>query len=131
MKIRSRYLPTTVLLIAVLSCEEGTREFDRAALDAQRQEILALASSGQCQDNSQCTFRGLGSKPCGGPWEYVVYSTSIDTQRLFTMINEYNQNEDAYNRKWGIYSDCSIPPSPDSVGCLNGVCVKYRNGTPY
>jgi len=131
MVIRSQYLVLAMLSVAVLSCEEPTRESDRAALDTQRSQIFAFASSGQCTGNAQCAFIGLGSKPCGGPWDFIAYSSSLDTQRLFAMINEYNKNEDAYNRRWKIMSDCAMAPMPDSVGCLNGICVKYRNGTPY
>ncbi len=131
MKDFSRYVILAVLLGTLASCDEPTRESDRAALDAQRKEILAFAASGQCTGNSECQYMGLGSKPCGGSWEFIVYSTSLDTQRLFAMVKEYDQNEDAYNRRWKIVSDCSMTPMPDSVGCLNGVCVKYRNGTPY
>lgn len=122
-----------LIMLAIMfeSCDEPTLESDRALLDVQRQEIIVFAKLGKCMDDSQCGLRGLGSKPCGGPWEYIVYSTSIDTQRLFQMITRYNQNEDAYNRKWGIPSDCSLAPFPDSVGCLNGVCVKYRDGVVY
>lgn len=132
MKSFSRYVILVVLFGAFAACDnEPTRESDRAILDQQRKEILALAASGQCSGDSECRSMSLGSKPCGGPWEFFVYSTALDTQRLFAMVKEYNQNEDAYNRRWGIASDCAMATAPDSVGCLNGVCVKYRNGTPY
>lgn len=122
---------TALLIILFVSCDESTRESDRAVLYTQKREIISLANSGQCTANSECKFIGIGSKPCGGPWNYIVYSTSIDTQRLFRMITQYDQNEDSYNRKWGLASDCSMAPAPDSVGCLDGRCAMYRNGKIY
>ena len=107
-----------------------TQEEEKSALDAQKKEIIAYVKSGTCIDNSNCQYIGLGSKPCGGPWDYLFYSTSLDTTKLFQMITRYNSNEDSYNRNWGIISDCSVLPLPDSVKCLNGACVGYWNGTP-
>ena len=130
MRIQLLLVVASVILVGG-SCETLTPESDRGALDARRQEIIAFAKSGTCTANSQCRFTGLGSKPCGGPREFIVYSTSLDTVKLFQMIAQYNQDEDAYNRKWGLVSDCSLPPLPDSIACVNGVCVKYRNGVPY
>ena len=131
----SRLLKPAIILSAVLllvGCEEPepTRESDRAALDVQREEIVTFANSCQCTSNSECAYIGLGSKPCGGPWGYIAYSTCVDTQILYMMIDTYNRDEEAYNQRWGIISDCMVVPAPDSVGCLNGVCVKYYNGIP-
>jgi hypothetical protein len=129
MLLRFETILALITIVLGLACEkELTRDEERALLDAQKQEIISLAKSGACAINSQCRYTGLGSKPCGGPWGYIVYSTSVDTSKLFLKISDYNAAEDRYNRKWGIYSTCDVPPPPDSIRCLNGVCVGYRNG---
>jgi len=117
-----------LFLVCALAC--NSQEGDRAALDARKQNIIAFAKSGICTGNSQCRYIGLGSKACGGPQQILVYSASLDTVKLLKMILQYNADEDRYNRKWGVISDCSLPTSPDSVVCLNGACVGYRNGVP-
>src|SRR2546422_8209381 len=118
-----------IALVIAPACEkELTRDEERALLDSRKAEIVSFAKSGQCTGGSQCCYTGLGSKPCGGSWQYVVYYSSLDTQKLFQMISKYDQDEASYNRKWGIISDCSLPPPPDSVGCVNGRCIAYRNG---
>jgi hypothetical protein len=131
--LRNIRILSIALAIAALASacnEEPTREDESAALQLRSQEILSYAKSGVCTDSSTCRYIGLGSKPCGGPWKFIIYSTSLDTTRLHQMITQYNTDEDKYNRKWGLISDCSVPPPPDSVRCLNGVCVGYWNGVP-
>lgn len=117
------------LLVFISACKV-TQEDEMAALDAQKQEIINYVKSGNCSVGAGCRYTGLGSKPCGGPWIYIVYSTSLDTTKLLQMISQYNSNEASYNMKWSIISDCSVPPQPDSVKCVNGTCVGYWNGTP-
>jgi len=131
--LRNICILSIALVVAFLASgcnDEPTREEESVALKSRKQEILSYANSSVCSDSSTCRYTGLGSKPCGGPWTYIIYSTSIDTTRLLQMITQYNAEEDQYNRKWGLFSDCSIPPPPDSVRCLNGVCVGYWNGVP-
>ncbi len=126
---RFRTILALTTIVPSLACEkEFTREEEGSLLAKQKQEIIAFAKSGVCSVNSQCRYAGLGSKPCGGPWSYVVYSTSVDTNKLVSKVSFYNAAEDRYNRKWGIYSTCDVTPPPDSIRCLKGVCVGYQNG---
>lgn len=118
------------LMLTQVTCNKESKESERAALDQQKQLILAFAKAVKCGTNSECRFVPIGKKPCGGPSDYVVYSTSADTVQLLNMISDYTAREDAFNRRWRLVSDCSAPPPPDSVRCVDGVCVGYRNGIP-
>jgi hypothetical protein len=119
----------TVPSCILVACDES-QESEREMLESDKQRIVSYAQSGGCAGSAQCLYRGLGSKPCGGSWEYIVYSTTLDTAMLHRMIEEYNSRESAFNQKWGVVSDCSIPPPPDSVRCEDGTCVGYWNGIP-
>ena len=70
-----------------------------------------------------CAYIAFGSKPCGGPWSYLVYSISIDVDLLKSKVKQYNKMEDEYNRKHGIASDCAIVLPPTSLNCVNDKCV--------
>ncbi len=118
------------LILMVTGCTRDTQETDRQRLDEQKARIVAYTKSTPCGRGDECRVAGVGAKPCGGPWDYVVYSSLLDTVRLFRMLNEYHQQEEAFNRKWGIVSDCAIAVPPDSVKCEGGVCVGYWNGYP-
>jgi hypothetical protein len=111
----------------ILSCES---ENDSEMLIDAKSTILSLAKKDSCVENAECLFIGLGSKPCGGPWEYLIYSTQIDTSELHRLVHSYNNIEMELNKKSGAISDCSIPAAPDSIKCENG-CVAYYQGKAY
>ena len=103
--------------------DSSTMEEEQTELSALKSEIENFANQSECNANTDCQFIGLGSKPCGGPRGYLVYSTSIDTEKLEQMVADYNQKETDFNDKWGIMSDCTIAPQPTSVNCENNTCV--------
>ena len=54
-----------------------------------------------------CRYAGLGSKPCGGPWVYIVYSaSSTDSTALTERLTAYNAFEDEMNERYLYISDC-------------------------
>ena len=114
-----------VLSVALLSaCQESFDEAgDRARLAEMRQEILDLAADPVCDDPADCRFIALGAKPCGGPWEYLVYSVaSVDSVELAERVDVYNELNAELNLRYGWVSDCSVPPVP-TLDCRDGRCV--------
>ena len=102
---------------------QGTIEGDRAKLEAMRKDILALIATPSCGGDGECRYIGLGVKPCGGVWEYLVYSTAtVDTAFLKYLVSRYNAFNDGFNRRYTIYSDCMFV-LPPRVGCFEGVCA--------
>lgn len=98
------------------SVEEGdqrTEEGDRARLMEMRREIDALIGDAEGASIADCRYASLGSKPCGGPWEYIVYSVaSTDTRALVERLTAYDAFEAEMNALYGYVSDCSIPNEP-------------------
>ena len=80
-----------------------------------------------CSNSGQCEVIAFGSKPCGGPWEYLVYSSSgTDVELLIEKDNTYNQFQNEYNMKNGIGSDCAFVMPPE-VSCADGKCQIISN----
>lgn len=103
--------------------EQRTEEGDRARLLEMRQAIDALIGDASGASIADCRSAALGSKPCGGPWEYIVYSaSSTDTTELANRLTVYNAFEAEMNELYGYVSDCSIPNMPVLV-FRNGRCV--------
>jgi hypothetical protein len=100
-------------------------------LDSLKQVIIAEVQDGNCEGASECKFVGFGSKPCGGPWEYLIYSTNADTERILDLVEDYNELEKIYNEEKGLVSYCSIAIKPDSVICDGGGCVAYNAGLAF
>lgn len=115
------------LLLFSTQCEDDippfTQETEQQELAALKTEIENLANTSFCGDAFECKFIAFGSKPCGGPWGYLVYSTSIDTEELENRVERYNREEAIYNTEWGITSDCAVNNPPESMNCENNACV--------
>ena len=109
----------------VVDCPEAnpdqpTEEDDRAKLAEMRREIDALIGDAAGESIEDCFYMALGDKPCGGPWEYIVYSTSsTDLTALAERVTAYNAFEEEMNIRYLYMSDCMYETPPTLV---------YRNG---
>jgi hypothetical protein len=126
-----KFLPlifVVCLSLVAFQCHEDdvvppTQEEEQAALSILKSEIENLANASVCNETNECQFIGLGSKPCGGAWSYLIYSTSIDTEKLENLVDTYNQKEKDFNATWAIVSDCALVNPPTNVECENNICV--------
>jgi hypothetical protein len=112
-------------LITACSNNDDNSEFndDLFELIEMGTAIEELANSSTCNDNTECLYIAFGSKPCGGPWSYLIYSTSIDTAQLEDMVETYNMKQAAFNLKYDQVSDCEFVNPPTEVTCENGACI--------
>lgn len=93
--------------------EQRTEEEDRAQLMEMRRQIDALVDDAAGASIADCRYAGLGAKPCGGPWEYIVYSaSSTDSTALAERLTAYGAFEAEMNERYGYVSDCSVPNIP-------------------
>lgn len=71
---------------------------------------------------SQCKLIAFGSKPCGGPARYLVYSTAKTNEtRLKQLVDEFNKLAKKINEERKILSDCMFVSEP-KVELVDGVC---------
>ncbi|HUH28329.1 hypothetical protein [Gelidibacter sp.] len=104
------------------SCEDYVSQ-----LDGLRVKIENLANTSVCKENFECRYMAFGSKPCGGPWNYLVYSTSIDTLELHSLVNAYNKMEQELNVACERVSDCMMVNPPQRLECKNNKCIAIYN----
>lgn len=128
MKFMCKSIVSSIFILITLSCvsdngSASTYEIELEQLNVLKSNIETLASTSICNESVECKFIAFGSKPCGGPWGYLIYSTSIDTVQLETWVEDYNQKQAAFNVKWGLISDCSVPSPPTSINCENNTCI--------
>ena len=103
--------------------DQRTEEGDRAQLAEMRGEIDALVGDAAGASIEDCRYVGLGSKPCGGFWEYVIYSaSSTDSTALDERLTAYNAFEAEMNERYEYVSDCSLPNVP-VLAYKDGRCV--------
>jgi len=111
------------LLVSGCGTHENTQDEDRQELDQLAAQIDGIVGDATCDDISDCRMIEFGTKPCGGPWGYLVYSIKeTDTTFLAYKVAKYNGMDDAYNKKWGILSDCVMAPMP-KLANHDGHCV--------
>lgn len=119
------------LAFLVIYCDEShedeAQEAEKRALDTMRADIKKLAEASVCSAEEMCFSVGVGSKPCGGFWEYVVYSSSIDVAGFLTKVETLNELEAAYNERYMIQSDCYVVIPPSRIDCQDGKCVPVYN----
>jgi hypothetical protein len=88
-----------------------------------RESITDQIGEPKCSSAAVCRTIAFGVKPCGGPYQYLVYSTSAtDSARLARDVARYNSAEEKKNREEGRMSDCSLVLKP-RVSCISGRCV--------
>lgn len=84
---------------------------------------MDYSSEPLCSDVGDCRYIGMGVNPCGGPYYYLVYSTSnVDSLILVEMVSDYNQYNDELNERYGLSGPCVVPNIPN-LDCQDGQCV--------
>jgi hypothetical protein len=134
MRVREGICAAALAAMTLLagSCreEQPTQKDDEARLASMRADIESMVGTPSCGgDAAQCAYVAFGSKPCGGPWRYLIYSKSrTDAAALEKKVADYNRFEDAVNKRWGKVSDC-MAVAPPRLGCVDGTC-KNLDGPP-
>ena len=88
-----------------------------------KQEILDYIATFSCENANGCSSIAFGSKPCGGPREYLAYPNTVNQNVLEAMVNDYNQMDNKYNIQTNAVSDCMAIMPPNTIDCINGVCT--------
>lgn len=115
-------------MFSLFSCEKNdtSQEEELANLQELKTEIINLSESVTCEDSNNWSFTAIGHKACGGPTGYIAYANNIDVEYFLSLVSTYTATQKAYNQKWGIVSDCSLPQKPNAVICKDDTPVfKY------
>lgn len=114
------------ILLQSFQCTDANNVPDKvtsAQLETKKQEIQNYIKSFGCSESAGCSFIAFGTKPCGGPWSYLVFSNSVNLSKLEEMVKDYNEMNKLYNIQTGAASDCMFVSPPTEVKCINGVCT--------
>lgn len=86
-------------------------------------EISSISASVPCSNEENWKYTPYGQKACGGPVGYIAYHEKIDESAFLSKVKFYTHQQDLYNIKWGIISDCSLPPEPSQIVCMDGLPI--------
>lgn len=113
-------------MVLLLSCHDDDGEQIKSIeerMAAISGNVEASIANKSCNGADDCASVAWGSKPCGGPWSYLVYAPSnVDVPQLEALVDEYNQLEAELNQLRGTGSDCALVEAPE-LECADNVCV--------
>ena len=116
---------TVIFLAIMVACDSNNNDdlADKQKRLAELQtSIDSLIADKSCNGVGDCATMAFGSKPCGGPWSYLIYAPStVDETILQQMVGEYNQLQAEINALTKAVSDCALVGEPD-LGCEDNQC---------
>ena len=90
--------------------------------------IRDMAGTAACTDSSQCQTLALGARACGGPEQYLAWSSAhTDGAALRALAERYRGERQAALAKSGEMSDCRLITDPGAE-CRAGQC-RLRGGS--
>lgn len=91
------------------------------------QRLVRLTDDKQCDSDNQCEVLPVGNRPCGGPEQYMAYSTTNTDQKLLQYTQErYSKLKSEQQKRLGMVSTCQTLPKPTAV-CQARQCVIKNN----
>ena len=94
------------------TCDDELQELQR-----REAEITQMIQNLSCLVSSSCQSIAFGTKPCGGPWRYLVYSrANVNEGKLKELVSEYNALEAMRNSHCTASPDCPTVTKP-KVSC--------------
>ncbi len=98
------------------------QQSDREKLSAMIKEIESEIGKEKCTDETLWRISPIGSKPCGGPSSFIAYPVKIENEILLKIKN-FTDAQSAFNKKYGLVSDCAVVPAPSGIRCEGGKLV--------
>jgi len=93
-------------------------------LSSLRGKVAMIIGEAICESSAQCKSIGFGKKPCGGFWQYLIYSElKTETAFLEGNVSIYNALDEQRNEALGVPSTCDAVLQP-RVECRNGFCMR-------
>lgn len=89
-------------------------------------DIDSLIQTESCDDASNWEFTAIGSKPCGGPSSYIAYPKKLAGE-ILPKVADLTAKQMAFNKKYGMMSDCAFISEPTGIKCENGKAVLVRD----
>lgn len=95
---------------------------DEAQLEALRAEIVKTIGDAPCVNVVHCRLLALGTRPCGGPDEYLAYSShTADRATLENKALDYQLLQEDIQRARSVAGICVVVPEP-RLACIDRRC---------
>lgn len=87
------------------------------------QRLQRLTTDKSCVEDQQCKVLAVGSRPCGGPEQYLPYSVLQTDSKLLAITNDrYRKIKQEQQLRLGLLGSCQRLTEPASQ-CRQQQCV--------
>ncbi len=91
------------------------------------QRLQKLTADKSCQQDQDCKVLGIGSKACGGPEQFIVYSETVTDGKMLAITSErYAKLKNEQQSRLGMMSNCQQLATP-IASCQVKKCVLMEN----
>ena len=92
---------------------DKNKAVSREAIQAAHTQLKTLTEDLSCDTSAQCKVLPLGSRACGGPSSYLVFSTkNNDSQKVEQAAKHITTLESQFNAQTGMVSICQHLTAP-------------------
>ena len=107
----------------------GAQEVSASLLSKLRAEVSNIEAANECDNSLQCEVVAAGSRACGGPSHYMIYSTKHTArEKALDIASALTKYESIYNAQNDMQSICAMLTKP-STQCTNNKCVRLTHST--
>ena len=86
------------------------------------QRLQRLTADKSCMQAAQCKVLPVGHRPCGGPEQYLVYSSQTTDEKLLAITNaRYKKLKQEQQQRLGLRSSCQMLPE-SMAACQQQQC---------
>ena len=116
-------------LTRVDKAELGLEKVSQEVLNSLRADMSSIEKNNECDSNAQCKVIAAGSRACGGPSHYMLYSTkNTSDEKAKSIADKLTKYESIYNAQTGMQSICAMLTKPVTQ-CMNTKCVTLNSST--
>ncbi|OHU84630.1 MULTISPECIES: hypothetical protein [Pseudoalteromonas] len=102
-------------------------DVEKKDIDELHEQLKSLTQDLSCDNTSQCHIKAVGSRACGGPSSYLIYSSkSSSTTEVTELAKKITAYESSFNFKNNMMSICEHLTRP-STQCVENKCVTLSN----
>ncbi|MFY8275263.1 hypothetical protein AAEU32_14140 [Pseudoalteromonas sp. SSDWG2] len=101
-----------------------TANASKESILAGYQTLRQLTEDKSCDNSMQCKVVAVGSRACGGPNDYIVYSSkTADANEVQKLADQITASEAQFNAATGMVSICEHLSRP-ATQCQQNQCTK-------
>jgi hypothetical protein len=123
MRLRFFYLFFAGLVACQPADKAAEGSSDQGASSQTLLQELKTIASGACTKTSDCYSAGIGSRACGGPEDYMVFSKWDSASKILDTVYNYNKAREKENS--GTVGTCEYR-MPPAVTCSQNKCKKLN-----